>query len=67
MFRPYPAVLDSDLQLAARLGGQIEALGTAPLVADIGGSSEPWASIAMRAQFQTSSISFISTPAASMD
>lgn len=32
MFRPYPAVLDSDLQLAARLGGQIEALGTAPLV-----------------------------------
>jgi hypothetical protein len=32
MFRPYPALLDSDLQLAARLGGQIEALGSAPLV-----------------------------------
>jgi hypothetical protein len=32
IFRPYPAVLDSDLQSAARLAGQIEALDTAPLV-----------------------------------
>lgn len=31
IFRPYPPVLNGDIQLAARLAGQIEALGTAPL------------------------------------
>jgi hypothetical protein len=31
IFRPYPPVLNADIQLAAQLAGQIQALGTAPL------------------------------------
>jgi hypothetical protein len=31
IFRPYPPVLNTDIQFAARLAGQIETLGTTPL------------------------------------
>jgi hypothetical protein len=31
LFRGYPAVVKADIELAAQLGGQIEAIGTAPL------------------------------------
>jgi hypothetical protein len=44
MFRPYPAVLDSNLQFAARLAGQIETLSTAPLV---GGHWRPFRTLSI--------------------
>jgi hypothetical protein len=31
IFRPYPPIVSADIQLAAQLAGQIEALGTAPI------------------------------------
>jgi hypothetical protein len=62
----YPPILAKDIQLAAELAGKIDALGTAPLNAAIGGCSEPYIFTWRRARMQIFLVDFTNTPAVSM-